>query len=191
MQAESSHRGNDIISRGCLINLSAGAAVKVTPMANWGLSTQGESTFRGFLYSPIQGVAVAWSVHVDYGWSNCPTGWVVQYAITYLNIGPTLPWNPSSYVMTAVVAGTYYIEFCAITYSGNPVNMIMYLNGVTTLSRLWIGWGNSYSWVSRSRAIIVYLNANDQLQVRMGSMTNFVGNMQQGTSFMGMLLYHH
>lgn len=55
---EVTHSGLDLPSRGCLINLFQGDTAQPVPNGNYADSSYSESSFRGFLYSPVQGVQV-------------------------------------------------------------------------------------------------------------------------------------
>lgn len=63
---ETTHSGLDLVSRGCLIKLAQGDTAQPTlfqyirPDAG---SSYNESTFRGFLYAPVQGVQVRMKKH--------------------------------------------------------------------------------------------------------------------------------
>lgn len=183
---ESTRNGADVANRGCVISMSAFQSARPVLRSGSAASSNAESSFRGFLYAPIQGTQVAWSVHVNSGYSLY-TG-PVPYVIIYVNTGSPIPWQSSQQKVVIPAAGTYLIEFTGITWSG-PVDMYMILNGNTVLARLYMGYSNS--WILRSRAVIVYLRLNDQVQIVCQTPSSFNGNLAQGVSFMGILLYQN
>lgn len=55
---DTTHAGPDIASRSCLISLSATNTAKVNTRASYPTSIFGETSFRGYLYTPIQNMQV-------------------------------------------------------------------------------------------------------------------------------------
>ncbi len=140
----SNPNGLDISSRGCLVNLAANTVVTTAASdAGYGPlgsdSSYGESSFRGFLYSPVQGVKVAWSVHVDDAVSGTL---VIPFSVIYVNVGYnsitccSLPYSASTYTVTIPTDGTYYIELVSQFDFGGPIDMHVTLSSGTVLMRL-------------------------------------------------------
>jgi hypothetical protein len=180
---ETTHAGIDVASRGCLIRMAAGTKLAPNLHSTQGTSSYGESTIRGYLYSPAQGVQVAWSVHN----SDNPisVNGQVTYPIVNVNVGPTSPWQATTNTVIIPTSGYYYIEVASETKPG-PADMRVVLNGAVTISRVLLGF--SADWVGRSRSVLMQLHTGDQLVVTCTSCT-ISGDGNQGVSFMGVLLY--
>ena len=179
------HAGLDIISRGCLMNLTAGHTVGIAYKYSAGDSSYSESSFRGFLYSPAHGVKVAWSVH-NSGYVS-GNGSAMSFPVTLVNL-PTTVWRSSSNTVTIPVNGTYYVELVGKT-AGTPsdgIDMRLTLNNSTVLSRLY--FNSLYNYISRSQPIIVYLQANSVLTVAYYAV-DLAGSNYNGLSFQGFLIY--
>lgn len=176
--------GTDIASRGCMLSLLSGNTVKVFPDDN-GDSSVGESSFKGFLYSPILGSGVVWSTHTSSEFTNF-TG-IIPYD-TVLVRNPTSVWQAATYtiVIPAGATGTYYVEIVGQSAHYLPIDMELRLNGNTLLTRLLLAYGSYY--VTRARAILTHLAAGDQVNV-MCYYCDMTGDGTTGISFMGMLLY--
>ena len=179
---ETNKKGLEISSRGCLLNMNSGATIKLAVRTGSVDSSYGQTTFRGFLYAPIQGTKIAWSVHLD-GTYLGATGYI-PLSVVYLNVGNA--WNTGTYRATIPTTGTYYLEIVTQLYNG-PVDMRIMLNFGSSLARIYLGWTN-FNWITRSCSVIVYLKVGDFLTVNVFS-SGFSGNLQQGTSFQGFLLY--
>ena len=177
---DSSHQGLDLSSRGCLINLDQYSAVTIYVYSS-GYSSYGQATFRGFFYSPVQGIQVAWSVHYDYGISG--TG-VLPLDNVFVDAGSA--WQADTYSVIIPTTGLYYMEIVAQTMYGQ-IDMSIILNGSTTLTRLWFAL-TSTSYITRSRSVMAYLKSGDTLYVYCQS-CSLTGDGASGISFQGLLLY--
>ena len=178
---ETTRNGLDTVSRGCLLSLTSGTTVKAVLLTGSADSSYAQATFRGFLYSPIQGVRVSWSVHYDASFSGSG---IFPYNVIYVNVGNA--WSTSNFRVTTPTAGIYYMEMVAQTYPG-PIDLRLTLNYITLLSRLYVGW-NNFNWITRSRSVIAYLQVGDVVFVNAISVA-ITGDNRQGMSFQGILLY--
>ena len=68
------------------------------------VSLFGQTSFRGFLYSPTRGHSVAWSVSSDKLFNGTA---VKNFPVIYVNSGV---WSSSSSSVTSTNFGTYYFE---------------------------------------------------------------------------------
>jgi hypothetical protein len=191
---EDSHAGIDVASRGCLMKLSMGDVVNVVgtdygSARSYGTSANGETTFRGYLYSPVQGIQVAWSVHkkgaVSTG-GNELINFTSPYILFTSGSSTSSPYQTSSSTVTIPTAGIYYVEIVLQTNSGKA-DMRLVLNTNTILTRLVTNYTGT-SYVTRSRSLLRRFAVNDTLQV-MCENCDITGDFYEGISFMGLLLY--
>ena len=176
----SNRQGLDFSSRGCLVNLGQYSTVVIKVYAS-GYSSYGQATFRGFLYSPVQGTQVAWSVHIDSSYFGTGT---VTFSKVLVNVGSA--WQTSTYSVNIPTTGLYYMEIAGQTNSG-PIDMSIILNSSTTLSRVWFAL-TSTNYITRSRSVLAYLKSGDKLNVYCQS-CGLTGEGASGISFQGLLLY--
>lgn len=172
--------GSEMASRGCLLSLAAGNAVSVYSWmaADTSLS---QSTFRGFLYSPVNPAdAVAWSVH--YSSFVMAFNGPFPFDIVLANTG--MAWQAGTYTASIPIAGVYYIEM-ALQSSGAAVDMQLTLNGATVLSRIYMAYTSSL--MTRSRSVLVQLSVNDELICNCFD-SSISGDSFSGVSFQGILL---
>jgi hypothetical protein len=123
-------------------------------------------------------------VHVD---GTISGSGAIAFTNIYFNVGSTAPWQAGTSRVVIPTQGTYYVEIVGQTYPG-PMDMRLTLNGAV-ISRILFSY-SSVNYVTRSRSIITYLRANDQLQV-VCSYSYLTGDSRGGISFMGALLYQN
>ena len=184
---ETNHNGLDVISRGCLMKLTANQVVSVHWDCTDGDSSYYETSFRGFLYAPVHGIQVAWSVH-NSGYIT-GSGMAMSFPDVLVNV-PSTVWQASSNKVIIPVSGTYYVEMVGQTDSYvsalDPMDMRLTLNNTVIISRLYFGSMNNY--VTRSLPIFIHLYANSKLTVAYYNVDLF-GDNRGGLSFQGFLIY--
>lgn len=179
---DTSHNGVDLISRGCILSLSTGEEVSISLGPNHPDTTYGETSLRGFLYSPAHQHNVAWAVHNNGTVSG--SGSIMSFPNVTVNVGGA--WNDASNTITVPVTGTYLIELVGATGVQGSIDMRLMLNSDTVLTRLWSA-GPEDS-VTRSRTLLATLNATQTLSIAYDNV-NMDGHSSNGISFQGMLLY--
>ena len=170
----------DLASRGCLLEVTAGNSVTVITNED-GDSSYNETSFKGFFYSPTLGNSAAWSVHNNDEVNGDGT---VEFPTVFVNIGIT--WSPSANSVTISTAGTYYVEMVGQTGFAGTIDMRLTLNKKTVISRLANVLKSNY--VTRSRSVLVYLNAGAVLTVQCNNCFMDL-NFYCGISFQGILLF--
>ena len=180
------HYGLDFTSGGCLLNVTAGQRVSVRFSTPLGIdSSYMQTSFRGFFYSPVHGVKVAWSARST--GTVAGNGTALSFPRISVNVPSTI-WNISSNAITIPVSGIYYIDMTGQT-GPNPVGVIdmsLTKNFTTVLSRLLF---NSKSpWVTRSQPTIAHLQANTVLTVAYQNV-DLNGCCNNCLGFQGFLLY--
>ena len=172
-----------VISRGCLILLSAGSSVYVKAATGFdnAISTYGETSFRGFFYYPKQGNSIAWSVCAND--DRLIVNGIIQFTEVYVNTGV---WSPSSYAVTITTAGTYFMEIGSQSYYYGNTDMKVVVNGNTVALRLLIA--SPYCGaLTRSRSAIINLYMGDTLKVQCVN-CDMTGDRAGGIYFHGILL---
>jgi hypothetical protein len=118
-----------------------------------------QTSFVGFLYEPIHGQAVAWSLTLPLDTLIFGPA-VINFTNVYLNEGTT--WNSSAAALQITNSGIYYLKlsgYASTTYT-SPLNLVLSVNDQLLMNVI------SEAAVNvRSRALIVHLNAGDQLTV--------------------------
>ena len=178
---------NEISSRSCLIELNVGDFVFLTAgSANYAYasSSYGETSFRGFLYSPKQVSPVAWSVSSSA--NDLKVNGSIQFSDVYVNTGV---WSSSLYCVTIPKTGTYYMEIGSQNFyatSAGNTDMRIKANGNTVILRLLISLPYC-GVITRSRSVIAHLNVGDVLNVQCISCV-ITGYNAGGIYFNGILL---
>ena len=148
-----------------------------------------QTALSGFLYEPISGVKVAWSV--GHRGDNCLNGPIsaVPFNEVWLNEGSA--WNSSSSSVVISHDGVYWLNVygAANCFEIHPLNMIVNLNG-QPLFNVMQADRTDYMYDSRSHSIIYRLKKFDSLTVSMpvGSGT-FISTMEPFAGFSGFLIY--
>lgn len=99
---DDTHSGIDLASRGCLIQLNMSDTIQFYQfnyeVGNYYVYTDtsyGQTSIRGFLYTPSHGNPVAWSVYNSDGISGSGTS--LLFPGVLVNAGsPSLPWQPNN-----------------------------------------------------------------------------------------------
>ena len=183
------HNGPDIISRGCLLQLALGQSLKIDWLFDTDLSYS-QTSFRGFLYSPISGIQVAWSVHNKN--TVIGSGPAMSFPIVRVNV-PSSVWQISSNSILIPVSGLYYVEMVGETNTASAqIDMRLTLNNSITLARLY--FGSSSNYVTRSLPAILHLQVNSLLSVAYYSVSLYGGydgfyDYGGSLSFQGFLVY--
>ena len=175
----------ELYSRGCLIHVEAGVIVRaMTRSENSTVynSTYNEASFKGFLYSPVQELSVAWSVHYNSSFNGF-TG-TVQFPLVLVNSRNV--WSTMGNNVTIPIAGTYYIELVAEV--NGYLDMQLKLNGVKLLSRIWFTFNEPTAFITRSRSLLIKCDVNDILSVTCSS-CRISGASYGGISFQGIFLF--
>ena len=174
----------DLISRGCLLQLTSGQSLGITWENKPVDTSYSETSFRGFLYSPTSGLQVAWSVHS--GSSVTGSGIAMSFPVVRVNV-PSSVWQVSSNNVLIPASGIYYVEMVGQTNTGQ-IDMRLTLNNSVTLARLY--FGSSYNYITRSLPVIQHLQVNSVLSVAYYSVS-LLGDAGQGEalSFQGFVVY--
>ncbi len=139
------------------------------------------SSFKGFLYSPIHGVKVAWAAH-----SVAASGGVnviMTFPYVYVNVGNA--WQTSTNQSAVIpVAGTYYVVIGATQQPNSGAQMSLYKNGIQTCLSWLKNSLTTNAVVSREAAFMLQLKVGDTLAASVTS-----GYYQGFSSFEGFLLY--
>ena len=138
--------GLDLSSRGCLLSVKSGDLIKAISHNSMSDSSYAETTFKGFLYSPLGDVSVAWSIHSS---GNIHGSGFIAFEQVFINLGGA--WSNTSHSVTIPATGTYYIEMVGQTNDG-IIYMSLMLNGDTVLLTL-AHLHRSHS-VTRSRSVL-------------------------------------
>ena len=197
------HNLTDIVSsRGTvMLTLDAKDSVHVeskynqAPIAS---NQDGLTNFHGFLYSPISENQVAWSVSQTT--SICGVGSTNYVSYKVVNTNKFNCWIAALRKVIIPRTGIYYIDICSCLYVVSAyeyfsAELQVVLNGSPIISirleNATYAKGENYrhdDCVTRSRAVIINLTEEDELQVRIPSGCSY-SDQQRKSVFNGFLLY--
>ena len=138
----------------------------------------------GFLYEPIHGMSVAWSVHR----TTSAIGPMEPVNFNYVMVNVGCAWNNYTNSFTAPVGGVYYIHINTDKVSGKKVNFQVMWNGNSFISFL---TEHTYhnGTETRGRAIMANLTLGASLHIKLWNETEVYSDNYKQTSFSGFFLY--
>ena len=168
-----------------LVSLSASDALRVYLQSgyvdNYGLDGL---NLVGFLYEPIHGISVAWSVHR----TTSAVGPMEPVSFDYVMVNVGCAWNNYTNSFTAPVSGIYYMNINAGKVAGKKVNFNVMWNGNPFINLL-----TEYTYhdgtETRGRAMTANLTQGDSLYIKLWNGTEVFSDEYKQTSFSGFLLY--
>jgi hypothetical protein len=163
--------GIEMSSQSLMLQLNAGdtLSLRSTPpdTSSSGTSasysdTSYQTSLTGFLYEPVHGYNVAWSLGGPSGISYGPT----NINFTKVFVDTSGAWNNSAVNVRVPVSGLYYVKISGSTYREYKLNMVLTVNNsplmnvMDKLSNTCTQYRNG-----RSRSIITRLQQDDILTV--------------------------
>ena len=145
-----------------------------------------QTALTGFLYEPVHGYNVAWSVTTSI--STTFTGPIAAFPFNYVWLNDGGVWNTVSYTATIPVSGIYWLKLSGTSPSttSSQFNMILSVNSQSIINVMEKITNGGYN--VRSHSIAFRLKQGDQLQVSVP--TGFQVYTPSFTScFLGFLIY--
>ena len=183
------HNGEWTTSATTLVNLQTGDHVTVRLVEGAIYSSQElmETSFVGFLYSPINSQKAAWSVSKTQ--SEFVDEWNrIEYDSVSLLEGVEFI---DKTTVLAPVAGVYYVHLSTGRATGDNSGAIVYTNNTDPYSFAYLyhyfDSANGYSTLSAS--YILPLTEGEEVDIRLWDPANIYGNELGATTFMGFLIY--
>jgi hypothetical protein len=166
--------GVDMSSHSLVLQLNAGDTLSLFSNPS-GRSSSGASasysdasyqtSLTGFLYEPVHGQNVAWSLGFTYGVELTVYG-PATVNFTTVIVDTSSAWNSSTASLRVPVAGLYYLKLGGTTTTGYRLNMVLSVNNNPLMSVMDKMFNTcSQYWNSRSRSIITRLQQGDILTV--------------------------
>ena len=142
------------------------------------------TNFIGFLYEPIHGMKVAWSVHR----TTSATGPLEPVSFDYVMTNLGGGWNSNNHEFVSPMSGIYYLHLNVANQAQKMVNMQVTWNGLPyiNIARLCTSTNGAKT---NGRAIMTNITAGDKLHVRLANGTQIYSDNYKQTSFSGFLLY--
>ena len=192
---DDAHSSTDQVSSRGAVMLALLVNDKVQVYTSTLISTvyDGLFSFQGFLYSPLFGNLIAWSVsRVTY-----ILGPIDYLPFTVINTNTAACcWNSTFNNVTIPTSGIYYVDLtffsCGsafIYYQGYGNNTIQILRNGSPIITIRQTNAKFIYYVSRSRSTIVSLNAGDELRVRIPTYSCYYSSVFRYMTFSGFLLY--
>ena len=171
--------GYDTTSKTLVLSLNASDIVYARNYRNLYNNGYYSTSFAGFLYEPLDGRKVIWSVSLN-------TDLIGQYSplpfqAVLVNIGDG--WKNTTSKIIAPYAGVYQMHLTATSQPYNPVEYTLMWNDVAFASIV-ITSTICESVVTRSRAVMVEASAGDIFYIA----TTYSTKLHSATSFTGYLL---
>jgi hypothetical protein len=137
------------------------------------------ASFKGFLYSPPQGVKVVWWVFRTAAGSAEPS---VDMTIINVLINIGNAWSSPKATIPASAPGIYYIVYGGVTVPNSEFNIYLYLSGKVVSTAL----------VSPNGATSIYRECAHMAPLASGTTVSIrahTGSFSPGTGILGFLLY--
>lgn len=182
------HNGHDIMSRATMMRATKGTLIFVSLPQDaevYSNLKDRHTSFSGFLYEPVHGQQVAWSVYKNIQWSD-DLFHHVRFEVTLLNEGGG--WKSQGHYFRCPVAGVYYMTFTVGAMAGKRVHVNLVVNGqrVADIERS----ATNHNGVDvLSRSLVVELGADSLVYLEAEPNTAIFSNKERHTSFTGFLLY--
>jgi hypothetical protein len=177
--------GEDTLSKTVVIPVTAGSSIYTylndPPVYS---DIRYQTALMGFLYAPRLLLPVSWCVasETTYAGTTDP----VPFDVVLTNEGNG--WNAITNIFTVPVTGVYYIHMTAGIYYPYPTKMELLVNGVVK-ANVYRSSVTHNNVDTRSRAIILPLNENDQLKIRIPSGYRLYSDGNRYTIFSGFRIY--
>ena len=140
------------------------------------------TSFSGFLYEPISGRKVIWSVSQSSN-LNGPLD-PFPFDAIWLNVGNG--WSSTANKFVIPYVGVYQLHWSIRLSSGAPADYRLKLNGVDYASILCASSNHGYE--TRSRSIMIDASVGDTFHIVLAASTWLMGCPYQQTSFTGFLI---
>jgi hypothetical protein len=167
--------GIDMSSQSLLLQLNAGDTLSLYSRAADTSSSGTSATYSdasyqtsltGFLYEPMLGYNVAWSLGGPPGMTYGPIN--IDFTTTFIDTSRA--WNSSTVSLRVPVSGLYYLKIAGSTYSQYMLNMVLVVNKNPLMSVMdKMSQTCSQKWNSRSRSLVARLQQGDILTVSVPS----------------------
>ncbi len=198
LQTSTNHNGVNTISRVALFELSQGDRVDVVQAEPGGVlySDRGlQTTFSGFLYSPVPGFQVAWSAHRSYSWlTNEPNQALDPVGFDTVLVDRHAGFNPTTGTFTCAIPGTYYVHVNLSAFPKRKLYASLVVNSrnsgtnvVESMALLRFSIREN-GMDTISAATLVELHEGDSLYVRTSEGDALYGDSHLQSSFTGLLV---
>ena len=179
------HNGNDMTSRMVVTSLTAGDTVYVSLESGviWNEGNVYSTSFAGFLYEPLDGRKVIWSVHqTNYLHSYmCP----MPFDEVSVNVGNG--WNSTANKFVVPYAGIYQLHLTATSDSYTKIDCQLWWNGIA-YANIYVTTTVHSNAETRSRAIMIEASVGDTFYITISLYTDLFSNVYRFISFTGFLL---
>ena len=177
------HNGIETVSRSFAVSLSAGDTVYTRLIDGYAYSDDSyQTSFAGFLYEPLNGRKVIWSVHQ----TNIMYGTYSPFPFNDVNVNIGNGWNSTANIFVAPYAGVYQLHLTATVYYSR-IDFRLYWNNVT-YANIYMNTTNYNGIITRSRAVMIDAAAGDTFFITTTSTTVLYSNSYRLISFTGFLI---
>ena len=179
-----SHNGRDMSSRTFAISLVTGDKAYVSLNKGRLFSDEGiQTSFAGFLYEPLNGRKVIWSVHQNSSMSGQYNPF--PFNVVSVNIGNG--WKTANNTFVAPYSGVYQLHMTATAQSLLKVDYKLWWKGIVYAS-IYTGTTVHNGPETKSRSIMVEASAGDTFFISTTAATNLYSSAFNLISFGGFLV---
>ena len=179
-----SHSGEDMASRTIAVQLAAGDIVDLR--LQWGslFSSGGlETSFAGFLYEPVNGQKVIWSVHQ----TNNIVGQCSPFPFNDVTVNFGNGWNTTSNSFVVPFAGVYQLHFTVTLQPFSIIDFRLIWNNVAYTNIFSDSTVNNGVDI-KSRSIMIKASVGDTLYLSTTGTANLFSTANRLISFTGLLI---
>ena len=179
------HNGYDMISRMVVVSLTAGDTVFAgLDLGNlWNDGNVHSTSFAGFLYEPLDGRKVIWSVHQ----TKSTNGYYGNFLFDYVSLNIGNGWNSTANKFVVPYAGIYQLHLTATSNNYAQVDYQLWWNDVAYAS-IYVTTTSHNGAETRSRAILVEASIGYTFYIVAVSYSSLFSNALKLISFAEFLL---
>ena len=179
------HNGFDMTSRMVVVSLTAGDTVyaSLDYGSLWNDGNVYSTSFAGFLYEPLDGRKVIWSVHQ----TSITTGYYSPFPFNDVAVNIGNGWNSAANKFVVPYAGIYQLHLTATSTGSAQMDYQLWWNGVAYAS-IYVTKTSHNGGETRSRAVMVEASIGDTFYIVTVSSSSLYSSILKFISFAGFLL---
>ena len=180
-----------MLSRTVLVDIAQGNQIAIVFASDYGSlysDFRYQTSLKGFLYKPYRNDPISWCVlwAQDINLQIFDPIDPVRFNAVLVNQGSG--WKEASNMFITPLTGVYYIQLTAGIFNNSPTKMELLVNGYLIIN-VFRQFTSHEHWDTQSRAIILRLEQNDTVRVRLPSGYTLNTNEYEYTGFAGFRIY--
>ena len=186
ISTSNARNGTDTASRTFALSLTSGDTVYVSISTPTKLISDvgSETSFAGFLYEPLNGLKVIWSVHQTSFYMRGPYN---PFPFNSVSVNVGNGWKVANNTFIVPYAGVYQLHLTCTTDTNGTVDYRLMWNGLAYAS-IYSNTTKNNGMDTKSRAIMIEAAVGDTFHVSTSPTTNLRSDLYKLISFTGFLL---